>query len=439
MTQPAPSQPNRRQFLGQSGAALAAGAVTSRLAFPSGAFAAANDETIKVGLVGCGGRGTGAASQALHTEGSVKLVAVGDAFQDRLESSLRNLRNDQGISAKIDVAEERKFVGFDAYRQVIESGVDVVILATPPGFRPLHFQAAVDAGKHVFMEKPVAVDGAGVRTVIEAARKATERNLKVGVGLQRRHQQNYKESIRQIQDGVLGDILASRVYWNGAGVWVRPRTQGQTEMEYQMRNWYYFNWLCGDHICEQHIHNLDVFNWVKNGHPVRAQGMGGREVRRGMDNGEIYDHFAVEYEYADGSRMFSYCRHIPNCWDSVSEHLIGTRGKADLGPGQTILSVTGQEPTRVRGRDNPYQTEHDVLFSAIRNGTPHNEAESGAHSSLTAVLGRLAVYSGQMVTWDQALNSPSLAPSQYAFNANPPVMPDAQGRYPIAIPGQFRV
>jgi myo-inositol 2-dehydrogenase/D-chiro-inositol 1-dehydrogenase len=390
---------------------------------------AAGDDVLRIGLVGCGGRGTGAASQALHTEGPVKLVAVADAFQDRLDGCLQELSRDGSISDRLDVPAERQFTGFDGYQKVLDSGIDLVILATPPGFRPIHFAAAVAAGKHVFMEKPVAVDAPGVRAVLEATRLAKEKNLAVGVGLQRHHQNSYLETIKAIQDGMIGDIIAARAYWNGSGVWVRPRQPGQTEMEYQMRNWYYFNWLCGDHIVEQHIHNLDVINWVKGGPPIAAQGMGGREVRKGEDYGEIYDHHAVEFEYADGSRMFSYCRHIPNCWDSVSEHVHGTRGWADIS-GAAIQVYGDSQQWNYRGtNNNPYQTEHDDLQASIRSGSPINEGEYGAYSSMTAILGRMATYSGKYVRWDEAIASElSLAPKEYAWDAAPPVPS-------VAVPG----
>src|SRR5690606_5072285 len=260
----------------------------------------------KVGLIGCGGRGSQAAEQALSTEGKVKLVAIADAFRNRIDLAM-NRREWQRLGDKIDVPEERKFVGFDAYKRVLETDCDLVILATPPGFRPIHFEAAVNAGKHVFMEKPVAVDAPGVRKVLEAAKVAKEKKLGVGVGLQRRHEKHYIETIDRIHNGEIGDVILTRVFWNNDGVWVNPRQSGQTEMEYQMRNWYYFNWICGDHIVEQHIHNLDVSNWVKNMLPAKARGTGGREVRKGIDHGQIYDHHFVEYTYPDGTTMMSMC------------------------------------------------------------------------------------------------------------------------------------
>ena len=430
------SQATRRDFLKSSTATALAGVAVTQLAVSKFAHAA-GDDVVKVGLIGCGGRGTGAATQALSTEGGVKLVSMGDAFSDRLEGALGRIQNEmknQGKADRVDVPAERRFTGFDAYKQVIASGVDLILLATPPGFRPVHFEAAVEAGKHVFMEKPVAVDGPGVRTVLKANEKAKKLGLKVGVGLQRHHQLGYLETIQRLQDGAIGDIHTMRAYWNGAGVWVKEREANQSEMEYQMRNWYYFNWLCGDHICEQHIHNLDVCNWLKNAFPASCNGMGGRQVRTDKKYGEIYDHHFLEYIYEDGSRMFSQCRHIPNCWNSVTEHCQGSKGTADIS-GHRIES--SGEKWRFQGKSaNPYQVEHDDLFAAIRSGAAYNEGDYGAKSSLTAIMGRMATYSGKVVTWEQALNSEiNLAPERYAFDATPPVLPDENGRYTIAMPG----
>lgn len=444
MTKPVQSQPHsteptsRRDFLKTSTVAAVGASVLGTLGSMPGAYAA-GDDVIKIGLIGCGGRGTGAAGQALSTQGNVKLVALGDAFPDRLEDSLRHLRTEfENRPERITVDEEHKFTGFDAYQKVIDSGVDLVVLATPPGFRPIHFEAAVKAGKHVFMEKPVAVDAVGVRTVLAAAEEAKKKNLGVGVGLQRRHEVSYLETIKRLQEGAIGDIHTARVYWNGGGVWVRPRQEGQTEMEYQMRNWYYFNWLCGDHIVEQHIHNLDVINWLKGAYPVSAHGLGGREVRKGKDYGEIYDHHAVEFEYADGSRMFSQCQHIANCWSSVSEHVQGSKGSSDIS-GSRIRS--GDDNWNYKGKKpNPYQVEHDDLFASIRSGKPLNEAEYGAMSSMTAILGRLATYSGKLIPMKDALASNvSLAPTDYNFKTLPKVLPGADGIYPAAVPGVTQV
>lgn len=432
----APMQ-TRRDFLQTSTTAALSAAAVAQLSLTAGAYAA-GDDVIKVGLIGCGGRGTGAAGQALSTEGNVKLVAMGDAFADSLNGSLNNLK--RGHADRIAVDDDHKFVGFDAYKKVVDSDVDLVILATPPGFRPPHFEYAVSKGKHVFMEKPVAVDAPGVRKVLEGVKVAKEKNLKVGVGLQRHHQDGYLETLKRIHEGAIGDVIAMRCYWNNPGVW-EPRItheQAKSEMEYQMRNWYYYLWLCGDHICEQHIHNLDVCNWVKQGHPVMARGMGGRQVRVDKRYGEIYDHFAVEYQYADDSWMFSQCRHQPNVWNSVSEYAHGTKGDSDVS-GNSIMTRTDKWKFRRDKsvtRTDPYQVEHDDLFRAIRNNTPYNEGENGANSTLTSILGRMVVYSGKEVTWEEALNSNiDTMPKSLAWDADPPTKPNASGEYSIPTPG----
>ena len=425
---------SRREFVKTSAAAAVGAGLLGTFAAPSGAYAAA-DDTIKIGLVGCGGRGTGAADQALSTQGKVQLVAMGDAFEDQLETSLNNIKRRHADKVTVDA--DHKFAGFDAYQKVIDSGVDLVILATPPGFRPIHFEAAVKAGKHVFMEKPVATDPVGVRKVLAAVEEAKKKNLKVGVGLQRHHENTYLETVKRLKDGEIGDIIALRVYWNGAGVWDprKSRDDVSSEMEYQMRNWYYYNWLCGDHICEQHIHNLDVGCWVKGAFPVKAYGMGGREVRTDPKYGEIFDHFSVEYEFADGTRMFSQCRHIPNTWRSVTEHAHGSKGSANIS-GASLETADGNN-WRYRGaKNNPYQTEHDDLFAAIRQDKPYNEGENGAYSTLTSIMGRAATYSGKEVTWDECLKSNlDLMPKEFSWEADPPTLPNRDGSYPIPVPG----
>ncbi len=424
----------RRQFVQTSAAATAGLMASGNYAFAQGS------DTIRVGVVGCGGRGTGAAVQALRTKQNVKLVAMGEAFRDRLDESFENIQNELEDTSRIEVPEERKFVGFDAYKEVIAAS-DVVILTTPPGFRPIHFDAAIEAGKHVFMEKPVATDAPGIRKVLETAEKAKMKKLNVVVGLQRHYQTIYREWVKRIQKGAIGDIVTSHVYWNSSGVWVRPRKPGQTEMEYQMRNWYYFNWLCGDHITEQHIHNIDVSNWVKGDYPVRAQGMGGRQVRNGKDHGEIFDHHFVEFEYADGSRMFSQCRHIEGCMNRVSEAFQGTNGFAPK-PG-VLKTPSGYVMWEHDDEDdpNPYQVEHDKLFAAIAAGEyKYADAENGAKSTMTSILGRMATYSGQVIEWDDAMNSDlSLMPKKFAWDAPPPVLPDEYGYYPVAVPGVTQV
>ncbi|MDE2995934.1 MAG: Gfo/Idh/MocA family oxidoreductase [Bacteroidota bacterium] len=442
---------SRRDFLKGGSAAVVGSVVASQFPLSANAYYPTDDE-IKIGLIGCGGRGTGAAVQALSTEQNVKLVAMADAFRDQLDDSLSNITNPDAdhaarIAGRVDVPEEHKFVGFDAYKEVIALA-DVVLIATPPGFRPMHFEAAVEAGKHVFMEKPVATDAAGVRRVLAAAEQAKAKQLNVVVGLQRHYETVYREWMERMHHGMIGDLIMARVYWNSGGVWVRDRAsleekagRALTEMEYQMRNWYYFNWLCGDHIVEQHIHNLDVGNWAFQALPVRAQGQGGRLVRTGKDHGEIYDHHYVEYEYADGRRMISQCRHMPNCANRVSEAFHGTNGSAPR-PG-VLVSASGYNLYNHNGRNdpNPYQVEHDELFAAVAAGEyAYADAENGAHASMTAILGRMCTYSGQVIEWDEALASErSIMPDTFAWDADPPVMPDADGWYPIPEPGATQV
>lgn len=430
MSQPQPF-PSRRVFLQGSGAALASGALARE------AGGARADDLLRVALVGCGGRGTGAAIQALSTAGPVHLVAMADAFRDRLDASLAEIVAQ--VPERVDVPESRRFVGFEAFRAAIDLDVDVVLLTTPPGFRPEHFEYAVARGRHVFMEKPVAVDAPGVRTVLAAAAEARRKELRVGVGLQRHHDPAYVETVARLRAGAIGRILLYRCYWNSSGVWTRAREAGWSEMTYQMRNWYYFNWLCGDHIVEQHIHNLDVCNWIQGAPPVSAQGQGGRAVRTGPDTGEIYDHHALEFTYADGTKMLSQCRHIPGCWDSVAEHAHGTLGQAEVSAAR--ITSQGGWDWRWRGEGvDPYQREHDALFAAIRGGHEHAEAEMGAQATMTAILGRMASYSGRVVKWDEALASTlRLGPERHAWDAPPRTLPGPDGRYPCALPGVTQV
>jgi predicted dehydrogenase len=432
----------RRDFLRTTSTALAGASVLGTLGIERSAFAA-EDNTLKVAVIGCGGRGSAAAAQALSTEGPVKLVAAADAFNDRLEGAIRNLK--QRFGDKVDVPVERQFFGFDGYKQAIPLA-DVVILATPPGFRPDHFEEAVRLGKHVFMEKPVATDAPGVRRVLAAAEEAKKKNLKVCVGLQRRYQAGYIETVKRLREGAIGDLLVGRAYWNGQTPWVQRRADLErragrklTEMEYQMRNWYYFNWICGDHIVEQHIHNMDVINWVFDAYPVRAQGQGGCEVRKGPDYGEIFDHHFVEFEYADGRRMFSQCRHIPGCWNSVSEHVIGSAGTASIN--SFLIQPKGGSEWKYRGpQKDPQQVEHDVLFDAIRNNKPLNDGENGAKATMTAIMGRMATYSGQRISWDEAIASNiNLMPERLAWDALPKSLPDENGLYKLPVPGVTEV
>ncbi|MHA3775675.1 Gfo/Idh/MocA family protein [Verrucomicrobiota bacterium sgz303538] len=435
---------SRRTFIKRTSTAVGGAALLSTLPVERFAHAATGTDEIKLALVGCGGRGSGAANQALSTSnlGPVKLVAVADVHEDRLKSSLSNLQKTHGD--RVEVPEDRQFLGFDAYKKAIELA-DVVILATPPGFRPMQFEEAVRQGKNIFMEKPVAADAAGVRRVLAAAEEAKKKNLKVGVGLQRHHQQGYIETIQRLHDGAIGDIVSMRCYWNGQRPWQKKRSELEkqygrklTEMEYQLRNWYYFTWLCGDHITEQHIHNIDVINWVKKGHPVKARAMGGREITNSPDDGEIYDHFACEFEYEDGSICHSYCRHQPGCWNSVSEYVQGTKGRSEVN-GYKIFG-DNQWRFKAEGAKDPYQQEHDDLFTAIRNNLPYNEAVAGAESTMTAILGRMAAYSGKELDWKSALASTiELMPKNLAWDADPGPKPGADGFYPRAIPGKTQV
>lgn len=441
--------PSRREFLKSSSAVAIGAGLAAQWGIGRQAHAAGSDETIRIALVGCGGRGSGAAEDALISNHDVKLIAMADVFEDHLNSSLNRLHSNGEIASKIDVPKERQFVGFDAYEKALATDCDLVILATPPGFRPIHFDAAVKVNKHVFMEKPVATDAIGVRKVLATAAEAKQKNLGVGVGLQRHHHAAYIETIKRLQDGAIGDIHTARVYWNGTTPWCHPRAEmlkanpSLTEMEYQMRNWYYFVWMCGDHIVEQHIHNLDVINWLKGAYPVKANGMGGCQVRRGPDYGETFDHHCVEFEYADGSRMFSQCRHIEGCWGSVSEHAQGTKGHADIS-GHTIKMSKGESghdwryPRGQRHRE--YEQEHVDLIASIRAGSPYNEAENGAKSTMTAIFGRMCTYSGKELTWDNALNSEiGVMPTEFSFNSTPPSVPGADGLYALPIPGITRV
>jgi predicted dehydrogenase len=406
------------------------------------------NDTLKVALIGCGGRGTGAITQALSTKENIQLVAMADVFRDRLDDCYGNLMKSREkdasakaipIRQKVDVPEDRKFVGFDGYKRAMELA-DVVILTTPPGFRPLHFEEAVAQGKQIFMEKPVATDPAGIQRVLTAAKIAKQKKLNVVVGLQRHYQNSYREIMKRIQDGQIGDVVSASCWWNNDGVWVKPRKEGQTEMEYQLRNWYYFNWICGDHITEQHVHNIDVINWVKNGYPVRARGTGGREVRKGKDFGEIFDHHIVEFEYADGTILNSQCRHIPGTWAKVDEHVVGTKGQVHFDAAK-ILDHKGNVQyafDKKTKENNPYQTEHDELWATVAAGDyKYADAENGAYSTMTSILGRMATYSGQVIEWDKAINSGiNIAPSRFAWDADMPSKPDANGLYSIAVPGK---
>lgn len=426
------SNTSRRSFLKSSSAALAGSALVGSLS--QGAYAAGSDE-IKFGLIGCGGRGSGAAAEIFNTKGNVKLVAVADAFQEKADGAISRLLNNH--ADKMDVPGDRIFSGLDAYKQVIDSDCDLVVIATPPGFRPQMFEYAVAKGKHVFMEKPVAVDAPGVRRVLAAAEESKKKDLMVGVGLQRRHEPQYKETIQRIHDGAIGDLILTRVYWNGPGIWYRNREADQNEMQFQVNNWYHFIWLSGDQICEQHIHNLDVGCWAKGEYPVECNGMGGGERREEGDRSksQIFDHTFCEFTFADGTKMYSQGRHLANSFGSVSEAVHGTKGTAD--PSGSI-NAEG-ERWRYRGqRVGGHQQEQHDLIEALMRGETYNEAEYGAKSTFTAILGREACYSGKVLTWDELLEKGrNYAPGidEYTLETEPPVVKGDDGKYPAPLPG----
>lgn len=413
----------RRLFV----AGAAAGAVP--LIMPSFARAAGRrEETLTVGVIGCGGRGTGAARDALEASTDVRIVALGDVFPDRLEQSRSNLM--QFDAARATVAESNCFSGFDAYRGVLSTDCDIVILATPPGFRPDHFVAAIAAGKHVFTEKPVAVDGTGIRKVLAAGEEADRKGLCVVAGTQRRHENSYLAAMAKLHGGAIGEMVAGRCYWNMGGLWNVAPDPARSEMENQCRNWLYYPWLSGDHIVEQHVHNLDVINWAFGAHPDRVFGVGGRQARTGADYGVIYDHFGLEYGYPQGRFALSMCRQQNGTPGKVEEMVTGTQGQMLMRPG--FARIENGEAWRYTGpNNNPYVTEHVDLQRAIRSGNRLNETRAVAESTLTAIMGREAAYTGQEISWDQALNSKQdLMPAVLAFAECPTP--------PVPIPGKTK-
>jgi predicted dehydrogenase len=416
---------SRRNFLGASVVAGTLAAVPD--------LHAAGADLLRVGLVGCGDRGTGAAAQALAADPSARLVAMADAFEDRLEQSLAHLKQDGKVGSKVDVTLDHRFVGFDAYQKLLDSGVDVVLLCTPPHFRPLHLQAAVEAGKHVFAEKPVAVDAPGVHFVLESCKLARTKGLSVVSGLCLRYGQGFRETVHRLHDGEAGEITTLMANDYRSGRWAKPKQTSWTEMYYQMRNWYNFTWLSGDFNVEQHVHFLDVCAWVmKEQYPVKAVGMGGRQVLTGTEYGDIYDHFSVVYEYADGARLISNCRQQPGCMNDMSVRVLGTKGRALFQERKNGLRIESNAGSwHYSGPSNDiYQSEHDEFFASIRGGRPINNGEYMAKSTLLAIMGRMAAYTGQEITWEMALNSrENLSPDHYQWNGAPPVAR-------IAIPGQ---
>ncbi|MBY0526789.1 MAG: Gfo/Idh/MocA family oxidoreductase [Gemmataceae bacterium] len=417
---------SRRDFL-KTSATVVAGTLAA-----APAVHAAGSDVLRIGLIGCGGRGTGAASQALRAEKHVKLVAMGDAFEDRLQLSLTNLLKDADIAAKVDVKDAQKFVGFDACKQVIDSGVDVVLLCEPPHFRPGHLAYAVEKGKHVFAEKPVAVDSPGVRSVLQSCAEARKKGLSVVSGLCLRYDNGFKETVRRLHEGAAGQVLAMQANDYRGGRWSKPRQPDWSDMTYQMRNWYNFTWLSGDFNVEQHVHFLDVCAWVmKDEPPVRAVGMGGRQVLTAPAYGNIYDHLSVVYEYASGAKLFSNTRQQKGCKNDISAHVLGTKARAELSERKRGLSIkTGDSDWFFDGKENQmYQTEHDELFASIRAGKPINNGDYMCKSTLMAIMGRMACYTGQLITWDMAMNSKEdLSPPEYDWKVR---LPDP----PVAMPG----
>lgn len=410
---------------------------TAGLAIPATLRGLAPDEhsaeVLRVGVIGCGGRGTGAARDCLRAGGEgVRIVAMGDLFPDRLERAITNLKRVAGedplVAKQFQVTPETSFSGFDAYQKVLASDIDLVILATPPGFRPLHLAAAVAAGKHVFTEKPVAVDAAGVRSVLASTAAARAKHLALVAGTQRRHDPAYVDIMKRLHDGAIGDLTGGQVYWNQGGLWKADRQAAWSDVEWQIRNWLYFTWSSGDHIVEQHIHNIDVANWAMNAHPIRAVGVGGRQWRTGAEYGHIFDHFAVNFEYPNGAQVLSMCRQIDGSANHVGERFVGTRGTTDASSrisGATTYAYTGE-------KKNPYVEEHVDLLASIRAGQPLNEGQQVAESTLSAIMGREAAYTGQVITWDELLNAPQdLTPGFSGFG--PLAVP------PVPMPGTTKV
>ena len=432
----------RRSFVKKTALASAA-VILPRSLHALASRQASTAETIRVGLVGCGGRGTGAARDAMRAADNIEIIALGDLFADRLEACKANLTkaitDNPALAPKYKVDDEHCFTGFDAYQKVLASDIDLVILATPPVFRPAHLAAAVAAGKHVFMEKPVAVDPAGVRSVIASSELAARKKLAIVAGTQRRHEASYLAAVKRVHDGAIGDVVSGQVIWNQGGLWHKPREPQWSDVEWQLRNWLYFTWASGDHIVEQHIHNIDVANWVVGSHPVKAVGVGGRQSRTDAKFGHIYDHFAIDFEYPNGARVLSMCRQIDGCANHIGEHFIGTLGRTDA-----KTYVEGRKPWRLaaatpQGADgrapsapNPYVQEHVDLVASIRAGTPLNEGRQVAESTLSAIMGREAAYTGQVIAWDELLNSTQdIVPPNLAFG--PLKVPG------VAMPGQTKL
>jgi len=413
MTRGQSTPSTRRDFLKAGSAAAVAGALAVDPGVATAAYAA-GDDVLKVGLIGCGGRGSGAAAQALNADPNTKLVALGDTFEDQTNKAAARFRKAFGKRGSVD--EEHRFVGFDAYKDVIRVS-DVVLLATPPHFRPEHLKAAVEAGRHVFCEKPVAVDGPGCRSVAETVALAKKKKLSIVSGLCWRYHPTITATFEQVHDEqAIGEITAMRCSYNTRGLWKKPRQPGWSDMEWQVRNWLYFTWLSGDHIVEQHIHSLDKMVWaMNNARPVKCSGTGGRQTRTSKEYGHIFDHFAIEYEFPNGVMAFSRCRQQNGCKVDVSDDLFGTKGTCHIAGSRT--RIRGDVNWTYKGRGgNMYQLEHNALFKSIRDGNPINNGDYMNTSTMMAVMGRVAAYTGQDVTWDQVWNSKTkLGPEKYIW------------------------
>jgi len=421
---------NRREFIGKAAAIGTLGAIglgtlvsscgrkkSAKLNLPPLLDRAPEGKVLKAGLVGCGGRGTGAAFNFLEAGPDLKITALADVFKDRLESCREKLKEKKNV----EIPDENCFIGFDAYQKLIDSGVDIVMLATPPHFRPEHFAACVNAKKHVFMEKPVAVDPVGARSIMSTAKKAESIGLCVITGTQRRHQRDYVETYKHIMDGAIGEIVAAYCYWNQGQLWYRTRKKGWSDMEYMIRDWVNWCWLSGDHIVEQHVHNIDVIYWFTGMHPVSAVGFGARHRRV---TGDQYDFFSVDFVYENGMHLHSMCRQINGCANNVSEFIVGTKGSSNcknkiLKPDGSVawkysypVDESGKSTGKVK--ISPYVQEHIHLVTAIRTNKPVNQAENTAISTLTAIMGRISAYTGKKVTWEEMMNSNlRLGPKEY--------------------------
>lgn len=421
---------SRREFLTTSAAAVS-GATIGSLAISRGAHAAGSD-SLKVGLIGCGGRGSGAAAQALGADADAKLIAMADIFEDRLKASrerLQKIKQDQ-----VAVDDDHCFTGFDAYKQVIESDVDVVLIACASKFHAPYLKAAVDAGKHVFVEKPHAIDPPGIRIVKSACEEARKKNLSVVSGLCWRYSTIVRETMKRVLDGAIGDIVAIQETYMRGPYRLIARKEEWGELEYQFRNWYHFRWLSGDDVPQSLLHCMDKGAWAMHEEPpVKAFGLGGRSSSIGSVYGDVFDHHSIVYEYANGVRMFGNCRAQTGCFGEVSDNLLGTKGRCNVIKGR----IEGETEWQYEGpKGNMYDIEHQELLASIRAGKPINNGDYMVNSTMMAVMGQMVVYTGRQMTWDGAMNSSWKAgPDECSLNMEPPVKPEADDTYPVPVPG----